>query len=121
MRLIGIIIGILSVVLLPNLIWLATSTVRINNESGFSIENVGYIACEQKFDLGSFRDGEATFRFLPACGDDTLIITVRGSEFCQTYMEGELYHVDATIQKPDKVQCKYDDLLSSLFLAKLLW
>jgi hypothetical protein len=106
---------------LLNLIWLATSTVRIKNESGSLIKNVGYIACEQKFELGSFRDGEAKLRFLPACGDDSLIITVSGNEFCQTYVEGELYHVDATIQTPGKVQCKYDDLLSSLFIAKLFW
>ena len=64
------------------------------------------------------RPAESVFRFLEACGDDTLTIHVADAEYCRTYVEGELYHVDATINSRTAVSCKYDDLLSSLFLKK---
>ena len=77
------------------------------------------MACEKTHPIGD--PGGSTFRFLEACGDDTLEIIIGESGFCQTYVEGELYHVDATITHVDAVACDYDDLLSSLFIKKALW
>ena len=111
----------LLILIAPNLIWLCTSTVRIENASKFSIYAVAYKACERTHSLGTLQPSRSVFRLLEACGDDTLEILVQDSNFCQTYVEGELYHVDATISAADVVECEYDDLLSSLFILKALW
>ena len=108
----------LFLLLAPNLIWLGTSTVRIQNTSDLPIDSIAYIACETPHQVGTLDPGQSTFHFLQACGDDTLEILIDGSRFCQTYVEGELYHVDATISAVDIVSCSYDDLLSSLFVSK---
>lgn len=121
MRYIGVVITLLLLAVVPNLIWLATSTVRIHNASNHSIDAVAYSACETIHSIGTLRPDESVFRFLKACGDDTLEILIGDLRFCQTYVEGELYHVDATIAAIDSVRCSYDDLLSSLFIKKVLW
>ena len=104
----------------PNLIWLGTSTVRIENVSKFPIDKIAYKACERIHFVGTLQPRQSVFRFLENCGDDTLEILVQDFKFCQIYVEGELYHVDATISTPDDVDCEYDDLLSSLFILKPL-
>ena len=114
-------VAFIVLLLAPNLIWLATSTVRIENASDLPRDAVRYSACETTHDVGRLAPGQSVFRFLEACGDDTLEILVGDAPFCQTYVEGELYHVDATIEDISTVQCGYDDLLSSLFVAKVLW
>jgi len=117
-------VGAIALLLLtaaPNLIWLATSTVRIHNASNQPVSAVAYMACETIHPLGRLQPGESRFQFLEACGDDTLEIVIGDSRFCRTYVEGELYHVDATITAVNAVGCRYDDLLSSLFIAKALW
>ena len=120
MRYIGGVVALLVLSVAPNLIWLATSTVRIQNTLNQSVSSVGYLACETTHSIGTLRPGEAIFVFLEACGDDTLEILIGDSKFCQTYVEGELYHVDATITAVDAVSCGYDDLLSSLFITKVI-
>ncbi len=120
MRYIGISFVLLAVLVAPNLIWLGTSTVRVHNSSGATIYKVGYSACETVHVVGSLDPGESVFRFLEACGDDTLEILIGDSAYCQSYVEGELYHVDATIGGDDDVRCRHDDLLSSLFIYKML-
>jgi hypothetical protein len=118
------VLGILLIVFLAvaaNLIWLMTSTVRIHNGTDSTMNSLAYTACETKHSVGELRPGESVFRFLEACGDDTLIIHVADQEFCQTYVEGELYHVDAVIRSPQEVECEYDDLISSLFIVKVLF
>lgn len=120
-RYVGWAIALLFVTVAPNLIWLGTSTVRIHNASNQPIAGVAYLACEKIHFVGTLRPGGSLFRLLPACGDDTLEILIGDSRFCQTYVEGELYHVDATVSALDTVGCHYDDLLSSLFIAKVLW
>ncbi len=105
----------------PNLMWLGTSTVRIYNESSAAVDRLAWKACDITHVIGTLGPGEAAFRFLEACGDDTLTVLVGEQEYCQTYVEGELYHVDATIAAAGTVSCAYDDLLSSLFIAKVLW
>jgi hypothetical protein len=105
----------------PNLIWLGTSTLRIHNASNQPITGVAYLACETTHSVGALKPGASIFRFLQACGDDTLEILIGDARFCQIYVEGELYHVDATLSAVDAVGCRYDDLLSSLFIAKALW
>ncbi len=108
-------------VIAPNLVWLGTSTVRIYNAADSTIDAVAYVACETSHHVGTLRPHQSVFRFLPACGDDTLEIVVGESRFCQTYVEGELYHVEATIDTAGAVSCRYGDPLSSLFVAKALW
>jgi hypothetical protein len=95
--------------------------VRIHNASSEPIPGVAYLACETIHSVGTLKSGESLFRFLQACGDDTLEILIGDSRFCQIYVEGELYHVDATLSAVDTVGCKYGDPLSSLFIAKALW
>jgi hypothetical protein len=114
-------IALVLITVAPNLVWLGTSTVRIHNASNQAIRGVAYLACDTIHSVGTLKPGQSIFRFLPACGDDTLEILIGGSRFCQTYVEGELYHVDATLSAVDAVGCRYDDLLSSLFIAKALW
>ena len=111
---------LLLILISPNLIWLGTSTVRIENVSKSPIDTIAYKACERMHFVGTLQPRQSVFRFLEACGDDTLEIFVQDSKFCQTYVEGELYHVDSTISTPDDVDCEYDDLLSSLFILKAL-
>ena len=111
---------ILLAILAPNLVWLGTSTVGIQNISGTTVDAVAYSACEKTHTVGTLRPGQSVFRFLEACGDDTLEIIVGDSKYCQTYVEGELYHVDAAIDGNAVVSCTYDDLLSSLFVEKVL-
>lgn len=108
-------------VIAPNLVWLGTSTVRIHNAADSTTDAVAYVACETSHHVGTLGPHQSVFRFLPACGDDTLEIVVGQSRFCQMYVEGELYHVEATIDAAGAVTCRYDDLLSSLFIAKVLW
>ena len=105
----------------PNLVWLGTSTVRIENGSKSPIDKIAYKACDRIHSVGTLQPHQFVFRFLEACGDDTLEILVQDSKFCQIYVEGELYHVDATISTADEVECEYDDLVSSLFIFKALW
>lgn len=121
MRYLGWAFAILFVLITPNLLWLGTSTLRIQNASNSPIDSITYLACETIHTVGTLAPHQSMFRFLPACGDDTLEIVIGEAKFCQTYIEGELYHVDATTDGVDTVRCTYDDLLSSLFVAKALW
>lgn len=115
------VIGLTVLIVAPNLAWLGTSTVRIANASSSRLESVGYNACGRMNAVGTLEPGAFTFRFLEACGDDTLEIVVGGHAFCQTYVEGELYHVDATIDAVDRVRCRYANPITSLLVAKALW
>ena len=121
MRYLGWAFAILFVLLAPNFIWFGTSTVRIQNFSNSSINAISYLACETVHPVGTLAPHESIFRFLPACGDDTLEIVIGVAKYCQTYVEGELYHVDGEINGVDNVSCRYDDLLSSLFIKKVFW
>lgn len=105
----------------PNLIWLGASTVRIQNASNQAISRVAYSACDTTHSIETLFPGESTFQLLEACGDDSLEILIDNFRFFQIYVEGELYHVDATIATVDAIQCEYADPFSSLFLAKILW
>lgn len=120
MRYFGFAFIILCILIAPNFIWLATSTVRIENTSESTIQSIAYLVCEKIHAIGPLEPNESVFRFLEACGDDTLEIHVGTSRFCQIYVEGELYHVDATLDGLDTVSCQYDDLLSSLFITKVV-
>ena len=112
---------ILFILLAPNLLWLGTSTLRIQNVSNASIDSIAYLACETVHPVGTLAPHQSIFRFLSACGEDTIEVVIGDAKFCQMYVEGELYHVDAAIDAVDHVSCTYDDLLSSLFVAKALW
>lgn len=114
-------IALLILVVAPNLIWLGTSTLRVQNGSNQPISAVGFLACETTHTIGTLQPDESIFRVLEACGEDTVEIVVGDSRFCQMYVEGEIYHVDALITAIDAVACSYDDLLSSLFIKKALW
>ncbi len=108
-------------ILAVNLAWLATSTVRIHNASGRALDGVGYTACSTDHVIGALGPGESAFRLLEACGDDTLDILIGESRFCRLYVEGELYHVDAKIIAPNRVECEYDDPFSGLLVLKALF
>jgi len=121
MRYLGAVVTLMLLTITPNLVWLATSSVRIHNISNQPISAVAYTACEKTFLIGNLLPGQSAFRFLEDCGDDTLKILIGNSRFCQTYVEGELYHIDATIKAPRDVVCSHDDLFSSLLIKKILW
>ncbi len=120
MRWFLVFVGIGALILLPNLMWLATSTLRIENKSGSSLSSLSYRACETEYPLAPLKRGSADFEILPSCGEDTIVIILGEKEFCQIYVEGEMYHVDVEVHSPDNVTCKYDDPISGLFLAKML-
>ena len=120
-RLLRGIAGLTVLIVAPNFAWLWTSTLRITNASSSRLESVGYAACGRMHSVGTLEPGAFAFRFLEACGDDTLEILVGGNAFCQTYVEGELYHVDATIDAADRARCRYADPISSLLVSKALW
>ena len=121
MRYLGWTFAILFLLLAPNLIWFGTSTLRIQNISNSSIDSIAYLVCETVHPVGSLDPHQFIFHLLPACGDDTLEIVIGVDKYCQTYVEGELYHVDAEINGVDSVSCRYADLLSSLFIKKVFW
>lgn len=104
---------------LPNLIWLQTSTLRIKNASAWTTYSLEFEACGERHAVGGLESGQSTFRFLESCGDDTLTILHEGAAACQLYVEGELYHVDAVVEA-GVVECSYDDPLSTLFVLELL-
>ena len=120
MRYVGGVIALLLLIAAPNLIWLGASTVQIHNASNQVIPGVAYLACETTHPVGIVKPRETIFRFLPACGDDTLEILIGEARFCQTYVEGELYHVDATLTAVHAADCRYGDPLSSLLIVKVL-
>lgn len=113
-------IALAIIILAPNLIWLGTSTVRIKNVTENDLASVSYKACDKVHPLGKFEPHEAKFRLLESCGDDTLVVLVNETEQCREYVEGDLYHVDARIFGPGRVECTYRDFTTSLFIAKLL-
>ncbi len=121
MRYLGWAFAILLILLAPNLLWLGTSTLRIQNVSNLPVDSIAYIVCETIHPVGALAPHQSIFRFLPSCGDDTLEIVIGESKFCQMYVEGELYHVDAMIDTVGSVKCTYDDLLSSLLVVTVLW
>ena len=120
MRYVVVLVVASILILAPNLIWLATSTVRIENATGEPLASVAYLACETSHSLGSFEPNEARFLLLEACGDDTLEIVLSDARYCQAYVEGDMYHVDARIVEASAVECTYGDLFSSLFILELL-
>ena len=107
--------------LLPNLLWLSTSTLRIQNDSGAALADLSYSACGKTHALDPLPAAAATFVFLEACGDDSLEIGVGDARFCQMYVEGDMYHVGASVESPQQVRCEYGDLLSNLFIAEALF
>jgi len=120
MRVFFIIISLAAIIVLPNLAWLATSTLRIENRSHKDLWDTGYRACETKFHLGPLAAGARKLAFLPSCGDDTLTIVIGKNPICQVYVEGELYHIDVEVHSPSKVICEYDDPFTGLFVAKMI-
>ena len=121
MRYLGLTMALLALLLAPNLVWLARSTVRIENTSAHAIDAVAYVACDTTHAVGTLGAGQSVFRLLPACGDDTLEIVIGDSKISQLYVEGELYHVDVSISGADEAVCHYADPFSSLFVAKAIW
>ena len=119
MRVFLFVISLAIFFVLPNLAWLGTSTLRVENRSPKNIQDIGYGACEAEVVLKPLASGDWVFDFLPSCGDDTLIIRIGRNKFCQIYVEGELYHIDVEIHSPTKVTCEYDDPFSGLILAKM--
>jgi len=103
-----------------NLLWLAGSTVRIENTTLQPLDRVAYFACGEDHEIGRLEAGETVFRWLPACGDDSLEIVIDESRHCRIYVEGEMYHVEAAIRSPDRVDCAYEHLFSALFVARAL-
>lgn len=104
---------------LPNLIWLQTSTLRIHNVSAWTTYSLEFEACGERHTVGSLAPGRSAFRFLESCGDDSLKIFHEGSVECQLYVEGELYHVDAILDA-GIVECSYKDPVSTLFVLEFL-
>ena len=104
----------------PNLIWLATSSIRIDNLSATEV-TPQYEACDRRHQVGEIASGDFVFAYLEACGDDTLTIHIDKLSYCQIYVEGELYHIDVSINAADQVDCVYANPFSSLFLARLIW
>ena len=103
-----------------NLIWLATSSMRIENASDRPLDAIAFSACETVHTVGTLAPGESVFRFLEACGDDTLEIRLGGNRFCQTYVEGELYHVVVELRSTTDVRCRYEDAFSTLLVREAL-
>ncbi|MBT8398893.1 MAG: hypothetical protein KJO98_00315, partial [Rhodothermia bacterium] len=84
---------LLVLLLLPNLIWLQTSTLRIQNTAAWTTYSLEFEACGERHAIGGLASGRSAFRFLDSCGDDTLTIFHEGTVQCQLYVEGEFYHI----------------------------
>ncbi|MEM7097975.1 MAG: hypothetical protein AAF541_06925 [Pseudomonadota bacterium] len=85
------------------------------------MSDVAYTVCDVRYEVRDLAPKESVFRILDACGDDTLKVHVREAEVCQTYIEGELYHIDARIVSANRIHCSYDDLFSTLLIKKVLF
>ncbi len=108
MKLVLGLVGVMVLILGPNLLWLNRSTVRIENRSGQPIHDVVLFACSEPKSLGTLTVGVLRFEFLPNCGDDTLEIRAgtQPSE-CRLYVEGDLYHVRAWFSSATTADCTY--------------
>ncbi len=104
----------------PNLIWLVVSTVRVDNVAGRSIDAVAYRACGRIHEIGTLADNTSVFRVLEDCGDDTLDVLVGGTVGCTLYVQGDMFHVDASIMADGRVDCTYADPFATLLVTRLL-
>jgi hypothetical protein len=124
-RLLAVLLVLAALLLLPNLVWLERSTLRIENRSPDPIAAVRLRACGEIYEVGSLEAGEAYAGFLPACGDDSLTVMAPAASaenaVCTIYVEGDMYHVDVWFTSPTTGDCAYDfPPFSALFVRKML-
>ena len=123
MKIIIVLLGLIALLLGPNLLWLNWSTIRIENRSGQRIEDVVLYACSTPTNLGPLPPESSRFQVLPKCGEDSLEIrSGLVPTSCRLYVESEMFHGRAWFSSPTSGDCTYAGMppLSPLLLAELL-
>ena len=114
-------LGVLVLILWsPNLLWLARSTLFVENRSTRPLTDVRLALCDASFSLGELKLGESRFRTLPSCGDASLSVNAGERELCRTYVEGDMYHVDVVAAEREIACDVRFPPFSPLFLIKRL-
>ncbi len=98
------------IVLGPNLIWLASSTARVENRTSRGLAGVRLQTGQQDVVIGSVPSGDSRFVFLPVRGESTLQVhySFNGEDRtgCQEYVEQSMYHVEAVIDADGEIACR---------------
>lgn len=115
-----------AVALSPNLIPLFNSTITLTNDSPQPIRSIDVQVDNRALALGPLAPDDSTFGLLPKSGDSTLMIRVETSTGvttgCRSYVEGEMYHVDALVRADGSIECdvSISALFGRLILAELI-
>ncbi len=124
-RFLAFVIAVLLVVVGPNLVWLARSTVYVENRGNSLVEQVSVFACDEEIEIGDMEAGESRVRLLPECGDSQLSVSsnLRGVEHqtCSVPVEASMTHVDAWFDSPLHGSCSFGEPLLSPLLVTRLW
>ena len=108
----------------PNLLWLANSTLRITNEGDELLSSIIVYVDEKGIKLSDLNPGQSKFVVLPNSGESTVTVTYNIGEetgtVCHEYIESGMYHVEVDIKNLNKGRCKVSlPIASELLLLKL--
>lgn len=117
--------SLIACVLLPNLLWFNYSTSRITNQGSKTIESVTANINNQAIEIGTLKQNESHFIFLPNNGGASFeMIYKKGQDTetaCQEYVEGSMYHVEVVITNAGVIKCNSSlPLISDLLILKLI-
>lgn len=116
-------LALFGALVLPNLLWLARSTVRVVNLGDAPVPGVVITVDDHRLEFRELEGGARRFALLPESGDATLQVRLgAGSDTppaCQAYVQGDMFHVEVTLSG-SSVHCRTDlPLLSDLLVFKL--
>lgn len=112
------------VLVLPNLLWLTRSTVRVVHTGDAPVPGVVITVDDRRLEFLDLQAGERRFALLPESGDATLLVRLGADTdappACQDYVQGDMFHVEVTVSESG-AQCRVSlPLLSELLILKLL-
>lgn len=116
-----VLIGLVALVVAPNALWFARSTIRVENRGPDAVESLTLSACSTSREIGPLAAGASSFHVLPACGDDTAVISIGNAQLCVLYVEGSLYHVKAWVSSTIRGHCEYGSPPFAPLLITQLW
>lgn len=116
-----------AVVVAPNLLWLGSSTVLLQNHGAEAVEIRLVVSDEPGgiVDIGRLDPGHSRFMFLEMRGEASLQVAIRRGgewlEVCREYVEEAMYRVEVLVTAPDRVRCRVDlPIFDHLLVADLL-
>lgn len=99
-------VGLIPALLSPNLKWLTRLTARVENQGPHPVENVVLFTCGKPVSLGLLASSTPQFQIRLICGEDRPEVQAGSlATNCQTYVEGDLYHIQAWFTSPTTAEC----------------